>query len=163
MTLLRDSKRRYRRLCVGCPQHEHVKPSISATSVVSEAGEQGRTFAYEPTAPTGLSGVAAFNAVELAWAVPTEDGLSSITGYSIQSSTNGADWVTEIADTGSSATTATVTGLVGGTAYQFRVAAINEIGVGQYSPASNAVTLAVVAPPEAEPAEPANGSPTFTG
>ena len=121
------------------------------------------TFAYEPTAPTGLSGVAAFNAVELAWTVPTDDGLSSITGYSIQSSTNGGNWVTEIADTGSSATTATVTGLVGGTAYQFRVAAINEIGVGQYSPASNAVTLAVVAPPEAEPAEPANGSPTFTG
>ena len=121
------------------------------------------TFAYEPTAPTGLSGDAAFNAVELAWTVPTDDGFSSITGYSIQSSTNGANWVTEIADTGSSATTATVTGLVGGTSYQFRVAAINEIGVGQYSPASNAVTLAVVAPPEAEPAEPANGSPTFTG
>ena len=45
MTPLRDSKRRYRRLCVGGPQHDHVKPAIGATSVVSEAGELGRTSA----------------------------------------------------------------------------------------------------------------------
>jgi hypothetical protein len=30
------------RLRVGCPQHEHVKPSIRTASVVGEAGDQGR-------------------------------------------------------------------------------------------------------------------------
>lgn len=40
----------------------------------------------------------------------------------------------------STATTRTVTGLTNGTAYQFRVAAVNGIGTGAYSTASSAVT-----------------------
>lgn len=43
----------------------------------------------------------------------------------------------------SASTTRTVTGLTNGTAYQFRVAAINGIGQGPWSSASNSVTPAV--------------------
>ena len=49
----------------------------------------------------------------------------------------------------STATTRTVTGLTNGTAYQFRVAAVNGIGQGSYSTASSAVTPTAGTPPGA--------------
>ena len=107
-------------------------------------------WAALPNEPTGLSVEIGDGEALLAWTAPSSNGDSSITGYRVQSSTNGTDWTTEISDTsaegvmvrsiGGVATVATVTGLTNGTAYQFKVAAINSHGVGSYSTASSPAT-----------------------
>lgn len=77
----------------------------------------------------------------LGWLAPSYDGGFAIVDYRVQYSTDVTDekkWTTF--DEGvSAATTAVVTGLINGTAYQFRVAAINVNGVGYYSVASPSV------------------------
>ena len=100
--------------------------------------------------PTGLSVEVRPGEASLTWTAPESAGDSPITGYQVQSSTNGTDWTIEITDTsaqgvrvrsiGGVATAATVTGLTNGAAYQFRVAAINSYGVGAYSTASSPAT-----------------------
>jgi hypothetical protein len=107
-------------------------------------------WAVLPDEPTGLSVEVGSGEALLTWTAPVSSGDSPVTGYQVQSSTNGTDWTTEIADTsaqgvmvrsiGGVATAATVTGLTNGTAYQFRVAAINSYGVGAYSTASSPAT-----------------------
>ena len=107
-------------------------------------------WAALPNEPTGLSVEIGDGEALLAWTAPSSNGDSSITGYRVQSSTNGTDWTTEISDTsaqgvmvrsiGGVATAATVTGLTNGTAYQFKVAAINSYGVGAYLTASSPAT-----------------------
>ena len=107
-------------------------------------------WAVLPGEPTGLSVEVGSGEALLTWTAPVSSGDSPVTGYRVQSSTNGTDWTTEIADTsaqgvmvrsiGGVATAATVTGLTNGTAYQFRVAAIGSYGVGAYSTASSPAT-----------------------
>jgi len=67
----------------------------------------------------------------LSWSAPS-DGGSSITDYIIQISPDNSTWTT-FNDGTSTATTATVTGLPKGTAYYFKVAAVNSIGTGSNS------------------------------
>ena len=75
----------------------------------------------------------------LTWTAPPSDGGAAITNYLIQfSSNNGGAWTT-VSRTASTATTATVTGLVNGTNYIFRVAAVNRVGTGASSTHSNSV------------------------
>jgi uncharacterized protein YkwD len=83
----------------------------------------------------------------LTWTAPPSDGGAAITNYLIQfSSNNGGAWTT-VSRTASTATTATVTGLVNGTNYIFRVAAVNRVGTGASSTHSNSVRpVATTAP-----------------
>ena len=75
------------------------------------------------------------------WSAPTSSGSSSITDYVVQFSSNsGSTWST-FADGTSTTTTATVTGLTNGSAYIFKVAAVNSAGTGNYSSASSSVQL----------------------
>jgi hypothetical protein len=121
-----------------------------------------------PAAPTGVTGTAGAAQVTLYWTAPAANGGSAITSYAIQQSTNnGTTWTTAVASTGSNAVTKVVTGLTNGTAYVFRVAAINAGGTGAYSTASAALTpkAAVTAP--STPAAPtgvagATGSKSIT-
>jgi len=93
-----------------------------------------------PPAPTGLTATGRNEQVLLSWSVPTVLPQTPITDYTKQySSDNGATWTTFMTAT-STATSATVTGLTNGTAYRFRVAAINSVGVGAYTAASSAAT-----------------------
>ena len=105
-----------------------------------------------PIAPTNLLASAGNANVSLQWTLPTNDGGAAITDYVIQySSNNGSTWTT-FSDGVSTATTATVTGLVNGTSYVFRVAAVNSVGTGAYSASSAAVTPAapvIITPPAA--------------
>jgi len=95
-----------------------------------------------PSAPANLSPTAGNAQVSLAWTAPSFDGGASITDYVVQySSNNGGNWTTFNRET-STATTATVTGLTNGTAYVFRVAAVNRIGMGDFS-----TTTAAIVPP----------------
>ena len=92
-----------------------------------------------PTAPTGVTGTTGNAQVALTWTAPTYTG-TPITDYVIQFSSNsGSSWTT-FSDGTSTATSATVTGLTNGTAYVFRVAAVNSLGTGSYSSASGSVT-----------------------
>jgi hypothetical protein len=81
-----------------------------------------------PGAPGTLSlsaGSDPFDAIDLSWSAPSDTGGGTISGYRIK-----MDGSTIVADTGSTGTTYTKTGLAVGTSYNFNVAAINEKGTG---------------------------------
>jgi hypothetical protein len=99
---------------------------------------------FTPGAPTGVTPTGGNAQVSLAWTAPTVLSQTPITDYTIQFSSNsGSTWTTFARGAASSATSATVTGLSNGTAYVFRVAAVNAVGTGSYSAASSSVTPSV--------------------
>jgi titin len=67
--------------------------------------------------------------VSLSWVAPVDNGGAAITDYVIRYSVDGLTWST-FADGVSTSTTAVVTGLTRGSLYRFRVAAVNDVGVG---------------------------------
>jgi hypothetical protein len=136
-----------------------ASPALNATSTQNGRQYQWTGYAWElvaasgsgedallrsifvPAAPTGLTATAGNAQAALAWTAPTGViAQAPITDYREQYSTdNGATWTT-FTTAASTASTATVTGLTNGTAYRFRVAAVNAVGVGAYTAASAAVT-----------------------
>jgi len=133
-----------------------------------------------PGAP-GIGPAVAGNAsVTVSWTAPAGDGGSPITGHELQV-LSGATVVRTVTGIAADATGATVTGLANGTGYTLRVRAVNAVGAGQLSAASNAVRPATVpgprssaAPSRAPRAAPAprwpgggppasNGGPAVTG
>jgi titin len=88
--------------------------------------------------------------VVLVWTRPSSDGGNAITGYLVETSTDGgANWVTAIANTNSTIASTTVTGLTNGTAYSFRISALNAVG-------SGATSSVVIATPASVPTVPQN-------
>lgn len=87
-----------------------------------------------PGKPTNLQLGAATTLVQpLSWTAPTYIGGAQISDYRIEySSDQGVTW-TQFAHSPSAATNASVGGLTSLTAYQYRVAAVNSYGVGDYS------------------------------
>ncbi len=75
------------------------------------------------------------NSALLAWDAPETDGGARVTGYAIQRiGPSDNSWITHRSNTGTTATTFTDTGLEPVTRYQYRVAAINGVGRGEFSP-----------------------------
>lgn len=91
-------------------------------------------------APTSVSATAGNAQATVSWTAPVDNGGYAITDYAVQFSSNGGTSWTTFSDGTSTTTTATVTGLTNGTAYVFRVAAINGAGTGPYSSATSSVT-----------------------
>jgi titin len=101
-----------------------------------------RAPAVGPASPPSLvsANASAFNTATVSWYTPTDNGGSAITGYSIQqSSDRGLTWSTS--SSVGLVSTAAVSGLAAGTDFVFRVAAITSYGTGQYSAASNSVSI----------------------
>jgi TolB protein len=94
-----------------------------------------------PTAPGGPTigaAVAGHGEATVSWTAPVSDGGSPITGY-VVTPYSGYYALAPRTFT-STATTQTVTGLMNGTTYRFRVRAINAVGTGGYSKVTNSVT-----------------------
>lgn len=144
-------------------------PATGASATLYHASDSGRLFAwtgsvyaevgplgggddsrwdyFTPAPPTGVTATAGNAQAVVSWTAPTGViAQAPITDYREQYSTdNGTTWTTFTA-AASTATSATITGLTNGTAYVFRVAAVNAIGDGAYTAASAAVTPFVPAP-----------------
>lgn len=95
---------------------------------------------FVPPAPTNVSGTVANGQSAVTWTAPTVSAQTPIIDYVVQYSTSPFNSWTTFSDGTSTATSATVTGLTNGTAYQFRVAAVNGVGTGAYSSSSASVT-----------------------
>ncbi|MGI9187202.1 MAG: S8 family serine peptidase [Gaiellales bacterium] len=94
-----------------------------------------------PTAPRNLTATPASGRVTLTFDVPADAGGAVISDYVIQQSVAGGPWTT-VADGVSGLTTAEITGLTNGTAYAFRVAAVNSAGQSPFSGSISATPAA---------------------
>ncbi|TBR11884.1 MAG: hypothetical protein EPO62_01095 [Candidatus Nitrosotenuis sp.] len=108
-------------------------------------------IATVPGAPTGLTAVAVSpTQVNLFWTAPTSDGGSAITGYKIEYK-SGSFFSTLVENTGA-VTTYSHTGLTTGTAYTYKISAINSLGASTASgdvsvtPTSTSTAVAPGAP-----------------
>ena len=78
--------------------------------------------------------------IHLSWSAPSDDGGTTITGYRIEASTNSSAWSDLVANTRSSATSYSHTGLTAGSTRHYRVSAINSAGTGTASNVANDTT-----------------------
>ena len=104
----------------------------------------GRTAATVPGAPTGLTATASgATAIYLSWTAPGSTGGSAITGYKIESSSDGgSSWSDLVANTSNTTTTYAHTGLAAGDTRHYRVSAINANGAGTASNVDSAAAAA---------------------
>lgn len=118
---------------------DNCVPAATATTASVSYTAQ---VADVPGAPTSVAGTAGPRNVALTWTAPASDGGSAITDYVVEYKVStGSTWVV-VADGISTNASALVTGLVAGTAYVFRVKAVNNISAsgGGYSVISSNVT-----------------------
>ena len=108
----------------------------------SVAGTGRTTATSAPGAPTGLTATASgTTAINLSWSAPASTGGSAITGYKIESSSDGgSSWSDLVANTSNTTTTYAHTGLTAGATRHYRVSAINANGTGVPSNVANATT-----------------------
>ena len=127
------------------------------------------TPAAAPPAPGKPAAEAGAGQVTLTW-TSNGDGGSAITEWEYQQKEGSSDWGdwADVCATASDAdcpgkTSWTVTGLTNGTAYRFKVRAVNAVGAGAASPESEAVTPAAAPPAPGKPAVTAgDGQVTLT-
>ena len=114
-----------------------------------------------PSAPLVVGGTSRNRHVDLAWSPPSFDSGLPVTDYTVEYKTVAVPdpgW-SAFSDAVSGATGATVTNLVNGTQYVFRVTAKNFLGIGPVSTVSSPVTPDRTAPdpPISVTAGPGNG------
>lgn len=108
--------------------------SVAVTAAPGIAG-------IEPDAPTGLVLTASGAQLAASWTAPVVTGSSAITDYVVEYRTTPFGAWTTFADGVSNSTSATVTGLSDGVAYDVRVSAVNASGVGNASAIATATPL----------------------
>ena len=104
---------------------------LSATTTYGTSGNTAATQSIDlslPGPPTGLTATLNSTNVDLSWTAPGSAGGTPITGYKVETSTNGTTWTDVIADTGSTATTYSHTAPVMGSLNYYKVSAINAYG-----------------------------------
>ena len=100
--------------------------AVNSAGASGASGSQSATpTATEPDAPESLSFTPGNGQVTLRWRAPGNDGGETITHYEYEVDGSGT-WI----NTGSTATSHTVTGLDNGQTYVFRVRAVNSLGTG---------------------------------
>ncbi|MCE2398672.1 MAG: fibronectin type III domain-containing protein [Gemmatimonadetes bacterium] len=114
-----------------------------------------KTDATVPDAPTDLQAEAdGTSQIDLAWDAPEYDGGAAVSGYLIEESR----WRELVANTGSTSTAYSHTGLAPATTVHYRVSAINEVGAGDHSNEAGATTDATVPDPPTDLQAEANGT-----
>lgn len=105
----------------------------------------GTTPSTVPSAPTNVSGTNyADSQSVVTWTAPADNG-AVITGYKVEYAASPySSWTTFNADTGTTATSITVTSLNNGTYYKFRISAINVAGTGSTGTSVSAFLPAVI-------------------
>jgi hypothetical protein len=114
-----------------CP----VKTAVWSVDGASIVGSSGVTLTVQstPTAPRSLTSTGKTKAVALVWAAPASVNIGAVTDYIVQYRIQGSStWIT-FRDGTSTARKATVTGLIKGRVYEFRIAAKNKAGTGTWS------------------------------
>ena len=131
-------------LTAGATRHYRVSAINSAGTGPASSSDSATTEASpvtKPGAPTGLTATAnGQTQIDLSWTAPSDDGGAAITGYRIEVSTDGSSWTNLVADTGSTTTSYSHTGLTAGTTRHYRVSAINSAGTGPASNTDSATT-----------------------
>jgi hypothetical protein len=113
--------------------------AINSIGTGSASAESSTTSSSSniPSAPTSLAAVTASpTQINLSWNPPSNNGGAAITGYKIEVKKGAGSYETLVANTQSTATSFTHTGLTKGTVYYYRVSAINSAGTGPSSDAS---------------------------
>lgn len=106
----------------------------SGYSNVSSPAYTPRNPAATPPAPSQPSGVASNQQVALSWSAPSMGDRPAIQYYKIYAATGDSeDFNLIVANTGSTSTSYTVTGLTNETVYRFKVAGFNTAGIGTQS------------------------------
>jgi hypothetical protein len=121
---------------------EYADPLVEGASLVTRATATLRA-AVPPAAPTIVEVTAGAGEATVRWTPPAADGGAPVLGYVVAGDPGG--WCA----VGSAETSCVLRGLVGGAAHTFAVAAINEVGLGAWSPSSASVTPG--APPSTTP------------
>src|SRR3989442_464577 len=100
------------------------------TSSPSNTASATTSPATAPKPPTGLSTpFVSSSQISISWAAPFNDGGAPITGYKIESSTDGGTtWTTIAPNVAPSPRWYSNYHLLGGTAYSYRISAINSVG-----------------------------------
>ena len=134
-----------------CASQTLAAVNFTTTEETDDFDETGDSDGAAPLAPSRPTVAPGDASVTLGW-TSGGDGGSPITGWEYQEHEGANGWGpwTAIPGSGADTTRHTVTGLVNGTAYRFRVRAVNEVGEGEASPESEAVV------PQAS-----NGVPAF--
>ena len=152
-----------------CPISDQ-RGAQSPTGAKCNAGsvQTGTPPASVPDAPTSLSAAAGDTQVTLHWSPPASNGGSAITRYDVYKGVvRGSEIaVAPVACTasGAAASTCTVTGLSNGSAYFFKVVALNAVGISVFSNETSATPLltpAVPGPPTGLSATPGNALVTL--
>ncbi len=143
----------------------------------TESNSASATTNNVPSQVTGLTATKQTNVltIDLSWTAPSNGG-STITGYQIERSLDNSSWSDLVANTGTTSTTYSDTGLSQGTIYYYRISAINALGTGSASdvasdttnsapsaPTLNTVTEQLGAQLILSWTTPANGGSTITG
>ncbi len=120
--------------------------ALNANGESTASAEVTQTPIAVPAAPTGLTAAVGDSELVLSW---TDPGNSTITGYQYQSKSGSGTYGAWLPMTGSTATTTshTVMGLINGTAYTFRIRALNVSGDGAVSAEVTQTPIAVPAAP----------------
>ena len=115
----------------------------------------------KPSAPPSITAAAtSATQIELSWSAPAKDGGSDVTGYRIEVSADGGKtWSELVADTESTDTAYSHTGLAAGTTRHYRISAINAVGTGPASRVASKTTA--MEPPPFVSKENADGSLTL--
>lgn len=125
---------------------------VTATNLLGTSPPSAGSNAVGPVSvpgtPTTVTAVAGGGGATVSWTAPASNGGSAITGYAVMPII-GFFPLTPVVFS-SASTTQFVPGLSNGTTYRFKVAAINAVGTGSFSSASN-------------PATPAPGVPSAPG
>jgi titin len=104
--------------------------SATPTGSSSSASVPGSVTSFVATAASPTQ-------VNLSWGAPSNNGGSAITGYKIEAKKgSGGSFETLVANSQSTATSFSHTGLTTGTTYYYRVSAVNSVGAGSQSETS---------------------------